>query len=259
MNDAPLPRFPAAKNWLGDELLYWFFARWSLWSSFDRVWLQSHGPLPDPDDGPLILYLNHSAWWDGYLMYIIHRIVLQGRFDAHLLMEEKQLRAYRFFTWSGAFGLDRGNPAETERTLAYTVKLLRERKGSQARSVFIFPQGRIVPQDQRPLVMYPGVARIITQLNGDVNLCPVALRYEFSGEQRPHAFIRIGPVHRADAADSARATMRDLNKRLTQACDALRDDVVGEQRNRFAVILRGQRGIDQQFDRFRKLFRRTRR
>ena len=27
----------------------------SVWSSFHRVWLQTHGPLPNPGDGPLLL------------------------------------------------------------------------------------------------------------------------------------------------------------------------------------------------------------
>lgn len=250
------PAIPAAKHPLGDELLYRLFARWSVWSSFDRVWLQVEGPLPTPErTGPLILYLNHSSWWDGYLMYIIHRVVLAGRYDAHLLMEERQLRAYRFFTWSGAFSVNRHDPEEARRSQQYAANLLRERPN---RAIFIFPQGRIVPNDQRPLVTYPGIARIIA-LAGEVTLCPVALRYEFLGQQWPHAFIRLGPAHRpADPQDTA-GTLAEITARLTASADALRDDVVGQRMDRFRPLLRGRLGIDKSWDAVRRLFRRHRR
>jgi 1-acyl-sn-glycerol-3-phosphate acyltransferase len=246
----PRPAIPAAKHPLGDELLYRLFARWSLWSSFDTVWLRSFGPLPDPDRGPVLLYLNHSSWWDGYLMYVIHRVVLGGRFDAHLLMEERQLRAYRFFTWSGAFSINRHNLAETRRSIAYAAGLLRG--GRRPRALFVFPQGKIVPADRRPLVTYPGVARIAA-MAGDVALCPVALRYEFLGQQWPHAFISIGPVHRAANPADVEGTLAELTARLTAACDELRDDVIAMRLDRFRPLLRGRRGIDQTFDAFRRL------
>ncbi len=245
MSDGPGPAIPAAKHPLGDAALYWLFARWSLYSSFDRVWLQSHGPLPEPRDGPLLLYLNHSSWWDGYLMYVIQRMVLRGRFDAHLLMEEKQLKAYRFFSWSGAFSINRHDAEDVRRSQTYAANLLRG--GATPRALFIFPQGKIVPQDRRPLVTYPGIARIIAQA-GPITLCPVALRYEFLGQQQPHAFIRIGPTHRATDPSDLKGTLSEIRGRLTDACDALRDDVVGGRLETYAPILRGRRGIDQRFD-----------
>ena len=245
MSAAPRPALPAAKHWLGDTAIYWLLARRSLWQTFDRVWLQSHGPLPAPRDGPLVLYLNHSAWWDGYLMYVIHRRVLRSRFDAHLLMEERQLRAYRFFTWSGAFSINRHDPRDAHRSLQYAANLLRT--GERARALFLFPQGQIVPADRRPLVTYPGLARIIARA-GPVTLCPVALRYEFLGQQRPHAFIRLSPTHRVGNPPDLDGLMADTTARLTVACDALRDDVVGGRLAAYAPLLRGRPGPDQIFD-----------
>lgn len=248
--DQPRPAIPAAKNALGDELVYRLFARWSLWSSFDTVWLRSQGPLPDPDRGPVLLYLNHSSWWDGYLMYVIHRVVLRGQFDAHLLMEEKQLRAYRFFAWSGAFSVNRHDPEDVQRSQQYAANLLRS--GRRPRAIFIFPQGKIVPADRRPLVTYPGIARIVA-LAGGVRICPVALRYEFLGQQWPHAFIRMGPTYTpADPADIA-GTLAEVTTQLTTASDALRDDVIALRLERFRPLLRGRRGIDKTFDAFLRL------
>lgn len=243
--DTPQPAIPAAKNWLGDQLIYWLLARRSLKRNFDTVWLQTRGPLPDPARGPVLFYLNHGAWWDGYILYLISRAVLRGRFDVHLLMEEKQLRSYRFFSWSGAFSINRNNPEDVRRSQEYAANLLRG--GRRPRAIYVFPQGKIVPADRRPLVTYPGVARIAA-LAGDVNLCPVALRYEFLGQQWPHAFISMGPVHRATDLADVDATLAELTARLTAQCDALRDDVVGGRLERFQPLLRGRRGIDKSFD-----------
>lgn len=243
------PRIPAAKNAIGDELLYWLFGRWSLWGSFHRVWLQQLGPLPQPDRGPYLFYLNHSAWWDGYLMMVTHRLALQRRFDSYLMMEERQLKAFRFFTWCGAFSIDRRDPEDSANAITYAANLLRDRPD---RSLYIFPQGKIVPNDRRPLTLYPGAARIVREVS-DLTLCPIAFRYEFLGQQWPHAFIRIGPAHRPADPGDVEATNAEMTERLTASCDGLRDDVLAGRLDQFRPLLKGQLGIDQSFAAFLKL------
>ena len=243
-NAQPLtPAIPAAKNALGDEAIYWLFARWSLWNFFDRVWLQTIGPLPHPSRGPFIFYLNHSSWWDGYLMAVINRLALYQRFDSYLMMEEKQLRNFRFFTWCGAFSVNRRNRADIVRATAYISRLLRARTD---RALWIFPQGQILHNDQRPLVLYPGIARI-AQTVEHVTLCPITMRYEFGGKQRAEAFVRLGPAHRLQAGIKAPALMDDITQRLINSLDALRDAVVAGDTSNFRVVLRGRPGIDQAF------------
>lgn len=255
MNEARRPAIPAAKNWLGDELVYRGLVLPALKRGFHRVWQQSHGPLPAPQDGPLMIYMNHSGWWDGYMTYLIHRMVLRSRFDSYLLMEERQLRAYRFFSWSGAFGINRHDPAEVQRAQLYAADLLADRR--RARALVVFPQGKIVPGDRRPLVLYPGIARIAALAGQPLTLIPVALRYEFLGHQRPHAFMRIGPSYQTTDMQAQRALLSTMQERLTAACDALRDDVIGGNVQGYAPLLHGQLGIDQRFDRLRALLKRT--
>ncbi len=245
------PAIPAAKNLLGDEAIYYLLGRPALWNFFSRIWVQTIGPLPRPSDGPLIFYLNHASWWDGYMMMLTHRAILHRRFESYLMMEEKQLRAYRFFTWCGAFSINRHNPADVEATMTYISRLLRERRD---RALYIFPQGRIVHNDLRPIVTYPGVANIAERV-GDVALCPVIYRYEFRGEQRPEAFIRMGPFHRAQAPYNAQALQSEITQRLTASADALRDAVIAGDTSNFAVLMHGRPGIDRLFDSWRRLIR----
>jgi 1-acyl-sn-glycerol-3-phosphate acyltransferase len=247
-----LPPIPARHSAIGDALVYWGLVRAALWSHFDRVWLKAEGALPRPADGPLIVYLNHPSWWDGYLAFLLNRNVLHGRFQGYAMMEERQLRLYRFFSWSGAFSVHRQDARSALRSVAYIGRLLAERRD---RSLYIFPQGEIAPNDRRPLEIFSGLARIARQAGG-ATLWPVALRYEFRGEQRPEAFIRAGPLHRSAADADPRALTAEVGARLTAACDALRDEYNAGNLGDYQPLLRGRAGVNRVFDAARGILRR---
>ena len=106
-NPAAQPSILARHSRAGDALIYWALVRSAIWSHFARVWLRVEGPIPTPADGPLIFYLNHPSWWDGYMALVLNRMVLGNRFQAFCMMDERELRRYRFFTWLGAFSVNR--------------------------------------------------------------------------------------------------------------------------------------------------------
>lgn len=81
--EAPaLPRIPAAKNLIGDWLIYYTLMKPALHAHFARVWVQHCGALPQPDAGALLVYLNHSAWWDLYLTALIDYEILADALTA---------------------------------------------------------------------------------------------------------------------------------------------------------------------------------
>lgn len=239
-----LPELPATKHAIADAIIYRLLIRYPLWHAFERVAAQIHGPLPHPADGPVIIYLNHPAWWDGHMCFLIDRLLLRHTFDSYLMMEDLQLRAYRFFTWSGAFSVSRSDPRSAVRSLRYIGRLLQERPG---RALYIFPQGTLTPNDRRPIVAYAGVARIVAQLGG-ATLLPVALRYEFRGEQRPEALLRVGPAHHVVAPIAVTALTAEIQQRLTASADALRDDAVSGQCATYPTLVRGRPSINRVFD-----------
>jgi chlorobactene lauroyltransferase len=252
MSDNPTatPAIPARRNRLGKELIYRTLVLPACWSMFSRVWLKVEGPLPHPADGPLVVYMNHPGWWDGYMAFLLDKRVFRERLQSYIMMEEKQLRAYRFFTLCGAFSVDR-RPGEAERSIGYISRLLRERRD---RILWILPQGRIAPNDRRPITVYPGAARVALRADGAL-LWPVALRYEFRGEQQPEAFVRVGPPHRAEPGDNEQSLTATIQARLTTAVDALRDEVNGERLEGYRVLLEGRPGINRLFDGWRALTR----
>ncbi|MEN9935844.1 MAG: hypothetical protein RLZZ387_2423 [Chloroflexota bacterium] len=243
-HDSPTPAIPARRSRIGKELIYRTLVLPACWNMFHRVWLKVEGPLPQPADGPMVFYMNHPGWWDGYMAFLLDKIVLRERFESYIMMEEKQLRAYRFFTLCGAFSVDRRRPGEAERSIGYISRLLRERR---SRVLWILPQGRIAPNDRRPLRVFPGAARVALQ-SGGAMLWPVALRYEFRGEQQPEAFIRVGPPHRPPEGADAEGLTEEIGARLTAAVDALRDEVNEERLEGYEVLLSGRPGINRLLD-----------
>jgi len=240
------PAIPAAKNRIGNALIYWFLIHLPLWNHFASVRFQAHGRIPLPTEGPLICYMNHPSWWDGYMAAIISRHILRwGAMSHYVMMEEQQLRSYRFFTWSGVFSVDRHNPREAARSVAYISRVLQEGVG---RVLYLFPQGEITPNDRRPLHIYPGIAHIVRRIPHGTLLAPVALRYEFRGEQRPELFLRFGPVHRADPSAEKTVLLADVQQRLTHSVDALHTAIIADDMRQFRVLMRGKPGINRLVD-----------
>lgn len=240
----PQPEIPANHIPIAQEVIYRTLVLPAVRGEFHRVRVRVEGPIPHPADGPLVVYLTHSSWWDAYMLFLLYYKILDGGFQNYIMMEAKQLRAYRFFAWCGAFSIDRKIPGDVDRSIGYIANRLRERRD---RCLWIFPQGRIAPTDRRPIVAYPGIARVVKQAGG-ATLWPVALRYEFRGEQQPEVLIHCGPAHYAPGDQNEQALTEEVGARLCAAADRLRDDTLHETFDQYRVLLRGREGINRWFD-----------
>ena len=173
-----------------------------------------------PRDAPLLLYANHSSWWDGLVAFEVGRA---AALDHYVMMEERHLREYALFRGLGAFSVVRESPREAARSIDYAGRLLRHTD----RALWMFPQGATLPNDTRPLHLYTGAAHIIARV-GTAYAAPVAMRYEFLDDFRPEAFVRVGALERIIVSkdfDVKRAT-RAFAERLTGTLDELGKDVL---------------------------------
>lgn len=173
-----------------------------------------------PHDAPLLLYANHSSWWDGLIAFETGRAC---GLDQYLMMEERQLHEYSLFRKLGAFSVVRENAREAAQSIEYASNLLR----NTPRTLWIFPQGVTLPNDTRPLKLYTGAAHIIARAGG-AYVAPVALRYEFLEDFRPEALVRIGAVEEIESAANldAKHLTRVFAENLTRTLDRVRDDVL---------------------------------
>ncbi len=79
---------------------------------------------------------------------------------------------------------------------------------------------------------------------------PVALRFEFLGEQRPEALIRLGEPHIVESGDT-RPLHDEMDRRLLAEVDALHDDVISGATVRYPTILAGRTSTNVLWDRLR--------
>src|SRR4051794_36353514 len=161
---------PSRQNFLGELLIFWMCRR-SLYRAFHAVHFRAAEPLAAPPsklDAPVIFYANHHTWWDGYLAHLVVRQVYG--LGPHLMMDVRQLQRYPFFSWAGCFSVDREDGREAMRSIDYIAHELRRGPGQ---ALWIFPQGEIRPQEQRPLNFYSGLTRTIRRV-GACYAYPVA-------------------------------------------------------------------------------------
>lgn len=193
---------------------------------------------------PIILYGNHSCWWDGLMEFFFSADVF--RFDAYLMMEERQLRRYGFFRWIGAFSVNRESPRDALRSLEYAASIF-DRPG---RVLWIYPQGVMQPNDIRPLGFYAGTARLMEQLDAP-QVVPVAHRYEFLMEQRPEAFSLFGPPVELGGMRGRRSITALLEETLSELLDGLRRSVTTGCVGEFETLLLGGTSVNVRYDQVR--------
>ncbi len=132
---------------------------------------------------PLIIYANHSSWWDGLAAFQISQ---KAKLDSFVMMEEKTLKRFFLFRKLGAFSIVRNQPRSAFESINYAVDLLTDSE----KTIWIFPQGEILPNDFRPINFYSGISTIIRKLGICQTIC-LSFRYEFLNNFKPEIFANI--------------------------------------------------------------------
>ncbi len=174
----------ANKNDILDSLLYVYFRR-LVRRAFHTVAARGLEHLRLlAKDRPVLLFCNHTNWWDGLILYLLSRQMPHKAI--YCMMEEKQLKHYRFFTWLGAFSVDLSSPLRSAASLRYAQRLLQKNETA----IWIFPQGKLCRQNE-PMEIKPGTDYLAANAPNAL-LVPVALCYGFFREDRPNVLIEIG-------------------------------------------------------------------
>jgi len=171
-------------------------------------------------NAPSIIYCNHSSWWDGLVAF---QISSEAALDGFLMMEEKHLKKHFLFRALGAFSVVREKPREAYRSLSYAAKILNE---DSRRTLWIFPQGEILPNDRRPIVFFNGLTKILEKI-GKCLTVSLSIRYEFLGEFKPQIFVRIDKpelIVESEVINQKQLTKK-LAARLTENLDILKMDI----------------------------------
>jgi chlorobactene lauroyltransferase len=180
---------------------------------------------------PLIIYANHSSWWDGLAAFEISRATA---LDPFIMMEEKQLKKLFLFRRLGAFSVKRENPKDALKSIRYAADILRERDN---RALWIFPQGEILPNDQRPLNFFNGISRIIEKLE----ICTavsMAIRYEFLKGYKPEIFVKAGVPELITVTKdfNAKHLTKKFEAKLTENLNEIKEDIVENRYHKYELL-----------------------
>ncbi len=179
---------------------------------------------------PLLIYANHTSWWDGLLAFEISRA---AHLDSYMMMEEINLRRLFMFRWLGAFSVKRNARSSIE-SINYAAKLLQE---NSKRTVWIFPQGEINHNDFRPLRFFNGAARIVEKVDG-CSFVALAFRLEFTGQYKPEIFVKIAKPEKIEVNEtfnSKKLTQR-FSENTVKLLDELRVNVINKEIGHFLKL-----------------------
>lgn len=213
-------------GWLLDRYVGWKFR-----SAFRGLWVR--GTLPT-GEGARLVYLNHSNWWDGF---ILHQLGQAAGWDAYCLMEEKNLRRYRFLSRIGAFSIRPGDAASSMESLRYARELLQRPRAA----VCLFPEGELRPFGVLPLRLQRGVELLARA--GKRECVPVALRYAFLEHERPDVLVEVGTPHAPGPLDVFQQNLDSLVRRVSTATSL----------EGFTQLVRGGSGVAERWDAVRGL------
>jgi 1-acyl-sn-glycerol-3-phosphate acyltransferase len=246
------PAVPRISPWLLGWFR-WYSARY-LRRHFHAVRLSRAGRPDVPDGRPLIVYLNHAAWWDPLVGLILAERLFPRR-ATYAPIEAKALGRYRFLERLGLFGIDPDTRSGTLRFLRLSRAILA--RGDTA--LWITPEGRFADPRERPVPFRPGLAHLARPLRSGV-LLPLALEYPFWEERTPEALARFGesiPVEDGSARSVADwNALLEAHLRATQ--DALAEQAIRRDEGDFEVLLRGRAGVGGVYDVWRRLRARLR-
>jgi len=224
-----------------------WFVRWLrgyFRRNFDGVRTSRAGTLPEGDDDPLIVYTNHPSWWDPIHFLLLASSTMPDRrmfgpFDADALAKYKMFRRF------GGFGVERS----TRRGAVEFLKTSRAILATPGNSLWITAQGEFSDPRRRPVVLQPGLAHLVRDLERGV-VVPLAVEYPFWNERRPEALSYFGRPIRA--GETATQSTEDLSallaRRLAETMDALAEEAATRDPARFHTVVLGRAGVGGVYD-----------
>jgi len=229
-----------------------FLWGWFLWylrgylrKNFHALRLSRANPLPDLAGQPLVFVMNHPSWWDPLVA-----ILLTPRFPAYKAfapLDAEMLKKYPMFGKLGMFGVEQNTARGAVQFLRTSLNLLAQ----PGHAIWITAQGRFADVRERPLVLKPGVAHLAARMTTGV-LLPLAIEYPFWNERFPEALARFGEPLIIEPGIATDTWLARITQALEATQDALRDEAMSRDPEKFETLLGGSVGVGGVYDWWRR-------
>ncbi len=192
--------------------------------------------------------MNHPSWWDPMTGLALSTLWPdQARHYAP--MDGAGLAKYPFLERLGFFAIE---PECFRGGLTFLRRSLSALEGADG-VLWVTAQGRFVDPRERPTRIKPGVAHLARRL-GSGQVLPLALEYPFWNERTPEALVRFGaPIGiEAGAPVDANVWTERIERALNDTQDALAEDALSRDPDRFETLLSGGSGVGGAYDVWRR-------
>ena len=212
---------------------FWRIVRGYFRRHFRAVMVQ-HAEMLAQATGPLLVYANHSSWWDPMVCVLLADELLPER-RHYAPMDAAALQRYPILRRLGIFPVEMASARGAAQFLRTSEAIL-----AQGGVVWITPQGRFADA-REPLTFKPGLGALAARIPG-VTLLPLAIEYTFWDERLPETLLRFGePVRLPVDATADQATLT-LQASLADVMAQLKVAVIARDAGTFRVLLTGGRG-----------------
>ena len=188
---------------------------------------------PWPLDGrPVLVVLNHPAWWDPLVACLLSFAFPTD--EQYAAIEAGMLAKHTVFGKIGFVGVD----TQSVRGAAEFLRVAAEILSRPDHVMWVTAQGRFVDPRVRPLALRSGVGHVAKNMSAGW-VVPVAVEYPFWDEPKPEALVHVGPA--VDSGEepgrSGKAWTARIEAALTAAADTLATAATTRDPARFVTLL----------------------
>ena len=189
--------------------------------------------------GPLIVYANHSSWWDPMVSILLAAELMPER-RHYAPMDAAALERYGILKRLGIF------PVEMK-TARGAVQFLRTGEAilNDGGVLWVTPQGRFCDPRERPLEFKPGMAALaarVASAAGSCTLLPLAIEYPFWDERLPETLLCFAEPVRVVADEKAEAVQVKAVDALRNAMEEVERLTISRSAVEFEVLASGSLG-----------------
>jgi 1-acyl-sn-glycerol-3-phosphate acyltransferase len=190
-----------------------------------------------PTSTPLIVYANHSSWWDPMVLVLLADRLMPRR--SHFApMDAAALKRYPILKRIGIFPVEMKTPRGAAQFLRTSLALL-----AQNAVLWITPQGRFADARERPLAFKPGLASLAAKAPKGCTLLPLAIEYVFWDERLPDTLLQFGEPIYILHGETAEAVEQLLTAALLETMEALKHKAIARDPAAFEILHTGRVGV----------------
>jgi 1-acyl-sn-glycerol-3-phosphate acyltransferase len=226
---------------ISHHLVSWFtwYSKRYIRRHFHSVRVSRSG-LPSVSNLPLVIYSNHSSWWDPLV-----GLVLKSEFFADRTlfapMDAAMLERYKMFARLGFFPVEQHSRRGAVQFLRTAEAVLQ----SPQHLLAVTPQSRFADVRERPVCFEAGLGHLAARVE-HVLFVPFVAEYVFWEERLPEILVRFGDPVEARREEAPGMTpdcwTKKFEQQLETAQDALSEESQARNPAAFQTVLHGGAG-----------------